>query len=127
MQETIKIKNANKLLIPATLIMAILAYKRHKKIKLSVEGNTETEVCADRDMINTILRNLLSNSIKFSNEDSEIKIHSSVSKGKAVVHVIDQGVGIREERIPSLLSVTSEFGHGSDFCITIPLTNPVKF
>lgn len=133
---------------------------RHKKIKLSVEGDDGIEVFADRDMINTVLRNLVSNSIKFSNEDSEIKIHSSVSQGKAVVHIIDQGVGIRQERIPSLFNfdeatptygtgnekgiglglslckdfieqndgeirVTSEFGQGSDFCITIPLTNPV--
>ncbi|MBX7206204.1 MAG: tetratricopeptide repeat protein [Bacteroidia bacterium] len=156
-------KNAFKLFPVIESNMELLSPQaRHKKIKLIVEGDTGTEVYADRDMINTVLRNLISNSIKFSNEDSEIKIHTSVSGRKAIVHIIDQGVGIRQERIPFLfnfdeatptygtgnekgiglglslckdfieqndgeISVTSVFGQGSDFCITIPLNSPDKF
>lgn len=73
-----------------------------KKIKLSYTG-TSTIVRADNDMLKTIVRNFMSNAIKFSPEDSTIEILvSSDSENFAKISVRDHGVGIAADRIASI-------------------------
>jgi ligand-binding sensor domain-containing protein/signal transduction histidine kinase len=54
-------------------------------------------VHADRQMLDTILRNLISNAIKFSNTGGKVQIIAEINDGFAGVKVIDNGVGIRSE------------------------------
>lgn len=57
---------------------------------------------ADKEMINTILRNLISNGIKFTDKKGKIII-SAEQKDKTVeISVKDNGVGISKERICNL-------------------------
>ena len=48
--------------------------------------------------------NLISNAVKFSEENALIKIRSKVSDGKASISVQDQGIGISEEDQEHLFS-----------------------
>ena len=74
-----------------------------KKIKLTTEYHEEgLKVRADKDMLNTVLRNFLSNAIKFSNEGSSIEIVVSRKDNFAKVGVRDHGVGIAPDRIDSI-------------------------
>ena len=74
-----------------------------KKIKLTTEYHEEgLKVRADKDMLNTVLRNFLSNAIKFSNEGSSIEIVVSRKDNFAKVGVRDHGVGIVPDRIDSI-------------------------
>ena len=74
-----------------------------KKIKLTYEGtNTPLVVRADNDMLKTIVRNFMSNAIKFSPEGGNIEIRMSTQDGFAKVSVHDHGVGIEPERIDSI-------------------------
>ena len=58
----------------------------------------ERTVYADPNLISTIMRNLISNAIKFSNENCFIQI-SITNKGDAVVIAIkDNGVGIEKDK-----------------------------
>lgn len=58
----------------------------------------ETEmVYADKRLLKNILINLLGNAIKFSGENSEIKIVLSVENEFAELIIADQGIGISEE------------------------------
>ena len=59
-------------------------------------------VIADNDMLKTIVRNFLSNAIKFSPENSSIEISLNVEGDFAKVSVRDHGVGIAPERIDSI-------------------------
>jgi len=59
-------------------------------------------VSADNDMMKTVLRNFLSNAIKFSPEDSTIEIKTIVDGDFAKVSVRDHGVGIAANRIGSI-------------------------
>ena len=73
-----------------------------KKIKLSYSGAKLT-VRADNDMLKTIVRNFMSNAIKFSPENSTIEI--TVAKhddDMAVISVRDHGVGIAADRLASI-------------------------
>ena len=73
----------------------------NKKIKLSYTG-TSTIVRADNDMLKTVVRNFLSNAIKFSPESSTIEITVSSDSDFAKVSVRDHGVGIAADRIDSI-------------------------
>ena len=48
-------------------------------------------------MLNTILRNLISNAIKFTNRNGEIKIIAKNTSDYSVISVHDTGVGISKE------------------------------
>ncbi len=68
----------------------------NKNIKLEIELK-EVNVFADIFMLNTIMRNLISNAIKFSNENSKITITTDKSGDYIRIKVADSGVGIKEE------------------------------
>lgn len=67
---------------------------RQKSIVLTKETPTEALVFADKAMIGTVLRNLISNSIKFSHQGGTIVISMDQFPNEIVVSVKDDGVGI---------------------------------
>ena len=64
---------------------------------------------ADRDMISTILRNLISNAIKFSYPGGQIEISAENSKEEIKLIITDHGVGIRPEAIPKLWRIDESY------------------
>ena len=74
-----------------------------KKIKLSYTGKSVI-VHADNDMLKTIVRNFMSNAIKFSPEDSSIEIVVSSDDEFAKISVSDHGVGIAADRLASIFN-----------------------
>ena len=78
-----------------------------KKIVLTNSIENEYNVKADKFMIDTILRNLVSNSIKFTKQGGEITIVSEeLSNEKMLqISVEDTGVGMKEEVISKLFKI----------------------
>ena len=76
-----------------------------KNIRLNCDlGAEKFKVHADADMLNTVIRNFLSNAIKFSNENSTIDITVRRTGDFARISVRDHGVGIDEDRLANLFS-----------------------
>ncbi|MEI6141268.1 MAG: PAS domain-containing sensor histidine kinase, partial [Mariniphaga sp.] len=63
----------------------------------------------DKDMIGTVLRNLISNAIKFSYPGGQIEISAENSKDEIKLIVTDHGVGIRPEAIPKLWRIDESY------------------
>lgn len=81
-----------------------------KKIKIVLDVSTDrVEVRADIDMIKTVIRNLISNAIKFSNEGTNIVVSLTEEDSMAVVSVKDSGCGIDEENQKKLLHTDTHF------------------
>ena len=59
-------------------------------------------VHADNDMIKTIIRNLISNAIKFTPEGKSIEVFCKREGDFARISVRDHGVGIEPERLDSI-------------------------
>ena len=68
-----------------------------KHIKLIRTDHESFFVYVDIEMIKSVLRNLISNAVKFSNPDSEIKVGIKAEDGKVIVSVTDSGKGIKKE------------------------------
>ena len=81
-----------------------------KNIHIAVEiPEDRMEVRADIDMIKTVIRNLISNAIKFSNEGSEVLVSLREEDSMAIVSVKDSGCGIDEENQKKLLHTDTHF------------------
>jgi signal transduction histidine kinase len=77
-----------------------------KSITLESNYEGETTVFADKELMEIILRNLVSNAIKFTNKEGNVRI--SVTKDPENEHLLlisvkDNGVGIPENRVKDLL------------------------
>ena len=81
-------------IIPGVVdIFEMIAATKHIKLDLQMPQEPVI-VTADNDMMKTVLRNFLSNAIKFSSENSSIEIATVVEGDFAKVSVRDHGVGI---------------------------------
>ena len=88
-------------IVLSEIILEIIELKtslaQAKNISLNYHPLNKTEVFADVNMLRTILRNLVSNAIKFTNTGGCINI-SAMSKQKYVeITVSDNGIGINKE------------------------------
>ena len=66
-------------------------------------------VCADKAMISTVLRNLISNAIKFTRPGGEIVISAMEKKDKVTVTITDTGVGIPAAMVEKLFRIDENF------------------
>ncbi|MCD4834779.1 MAG: tetratricopeptide repeat-containing sensor histidine kinase [Bacteroidales bacterium] len=84
-------------------IFGIAAQKKNIKVESSIAK--DATVFADKHVVSTVLRNLISNAIKFTNQGGEIKISSVISNNKIIVSVEDNGKGISEENLEKLFRI----------------------
>jgi two-component system sensor histidine kinase/response regulator len=74
-----------------------------KKITLKLEAPKEPLIVrADNDMLKTVVRNFMSNAIKFSPEESSIEIKMLREGDFAKISVCDHGVGIAADRVGTI-------------------------
>ncbi len=59
---------------------------------------------ADQNMIQTIVRNLLNNAVKFTPENGTIEVHLETRGEKQLISIRDSGIGIPEEQQKKLFS-----------------------
>jgi signal transduction histidine kinase len=71
---------------------------------LSIDG---IMVFADRNMLETIIRNLISNAIKFTNPGGRIDINAVQNADYVEVSIADNGVGMSEETCKKLFLVST--------------------
>ncbi|MEJ7780647.1 MAG: PAS domain-containing protein [Daejeonella sp.] len=70
--------------------------------KISFISFKTLRVFADRDKIEHVISNLLSNSVKYSREGSTIEIKCEIRDNLALVSVKDEGIGISKSDLPKL-------------------------
>jgi signal transduction histidine kinase len=82
----------------------------NKQIDIKLEIKEPVIVYADPDMVQTILRNILSNAIKFTHRDGMVVIKSALTEKKtAVVSITDNGVGIDKSKLDKIFDITNTY------------------
>ncbi len=93
-----------------------------KEIQIQNKLANDLEVTVDVNMLTTIIRNLISNAIKFTNQGGYIYIESNEveNDGKSFIQICitDTGVGMNEEILKKLFKLTSS--------VSLPGTNNEK-
>jgi signal transduction histidine kinase len=126
---------------------------RAKNIQLSVDAFEDTAyVNADRRAVRTILDNLLSNALRYTPAEGEIRLEATELKDRVQFFVRDSGRGIEADRLATIfgrfsaashegtglglalvrrlveslggqVSVESRVGHGTTFSFTLPIAS----
>jgi signal transduction histidine kinase len=81
----------------------LICVSKNISIKTTINGNDK--IYADYNMIQTILRNLLTNAIKFSYADSYIELTFDSDQTDTIITVSDNGVGMNAETIECLFKI----------------------
>lgn len=90
------------------IVDILLAFEEQitvKQLKVTVDIEEQEEVMVNKDHLVIILRNFISNAIKFSYVTGEIGIFSSQDKRFTYVHIKDQGIGIQPSTSALLFNV----------------------
>jgi len=75
---------------------------KNKKIEINKQINKDVLFKSDKNVIETTIRNLISNALKFSNENGKIDIQFSQNNKKIIIDIIDYGKGIEENILEKL-------------------------
>jgi len=78
-----------------------------KNIALINDNSESVFVMADELMLKAILRNLLANAIKFTNESGTVRISTKTTENKVIVSVTDNGIGMSAEEIKRLFDISA--------------------
>ena len=98
-------------------INLIIETAKNKNIELVKEPNYSGYVYADQIMITTVLRNLISNAIKFTSKKGKITVHTDLKviekEGETIefaeISIIDTGIGISDEMIDRILKSSDTY------------------
>jgi signal transduction histidine kinase len=92
--------NVSRLFSEEILVLKEIAISKNITLKSSIPDNLT--IMADENMIKTILRNLISNAIKFTNKNGSVITGASVTDNNVEISVCDNGIGMTKETIAKL-------------------------
>jgi signal transduction histidine kinase len=86
-----------------------------KNIKIVLQVPDALYITTDKNMLRTILRNLITNAIKYTNKNGRITIKARDMKNHLEISVSDNGIGMTEEIISKLFRIDSNLStRGTD-------------
>ena len=96
---------------------------QQKNIKITQVQNQEIIVNTDKELIERVFVNILSNSLKYTKQNGEIKFYTETSENNAVKIVIeDNGIGISEKDIETIFKKYGQSGKKLSYSTGLGLT-----
>lgn len=80
-----------------------------KQIALKHSTQEAIPVCADYNMLNTVIRNLVSNAIKFTEPGGMVELSAISEQREVIISVADNGIGIPPEKTHKLFQIDEKF------------------
>jgi signal transduction histidine kinase len=99
-REILEIRNLIDLIVN---LVEVQAYK--KAITINTQKVTNDNVFADENMLTSVIRNLITNAIKFSPKNKSIIVSSDIIGDMLCVTIKDEGIGINAEQLSQLFNI----------------------
>ncbi len=81
----------------------------NKQIDIRIEQTDQVFVLADPDMLQIIVRNILSNAIKYTHRGGLVIVRSAVREtGSVLISIIDNGVGIEKSALDTIFEIANK-------------------
>jgi signal transduction histidine kinase len=78
------------------------AQAEQKNIDIHLQGPQDISIYADKNMLNVIIRNLVSNALKFTPDGGNVTLSAQERENKIYIKIEDTGIGIPEDTLPNL-------------------------
>jgi len=88
------------------IILLLKASAEQKSIVIATKLSPGIQINADKAMISTVIRNLITNAIKFTMPGGKITIATELINNELHIITTDTGVGISKERIHKLFKIS---------------------
>lgn len=80
---------------------------KQKALTFFIDIPESAKVYADKEMFKLVMRNILSNAIKFSNPGGKIMVNYKLVNDEALVEIVDEGKGMSRELLTRIFSMNS--------------------
>jgi signal transduction histidine kinase/predicted negative regulator of RcsB-dependent stress response len=111
--QTGKIKITPQVILIKEIVIDILGILElqaaNKRIRIDVDIDPTLSLKTDYDTISTVIRNLTSNAIKYTEIDGVVIIKGYQQNGNTIISITDNGVGISSENINRLFKLEDSF------------------
>ncbi len=107
-------------IIPENISMQLIVEKchnllihnlSHKQIQFINKVAAEAIVCADEEMITVVIRNLISNAVKFTQRGGTITVFTRETGESVLFGIKDTGIGIPAEKINCMFKASTSYTH----------------
>lgn len=102
------------ILLDETITAMQMVSPSHQIIRKGVTGNLP--IRADRQRIEQVLFNIISNAIKYSPGEKEVHVYSELTEKELIIHIKDFGKGVPEEEQTNIFE---RFYRGKDLSVHI--------
>jgi signal transduction histidine kinase len=87
----------------------LLGSVQNKQIKLVNDVPADALAFADSNTVNLVIRNLMTNAIKFTNDGGTVSIGAKENSGDWVITIKDNGIGINSDVLKILFDKTAPY------------------
>jgi signal transduction histidine kinase len=82
---------------------------RKKGIEIGIAISDDLEVTADKHMFDTVIRNLVSNALKFTPAGGKVNLTSDLTRNNFIeIKISDSGIGMNQELISKLFQINEK-------------------
>lgn len=111
---TLNLLDVNLLSVLSSTLEMEKLYAAKKEIALSYTVPSSLTVVADVDMLQLVIRNLISNAVKFTPKGGLIKVEAQVQQGECILAISDNGNGIPPDKQDAIFSIKTAPSFGTD-------------
>ncbi len=79
-----------------------------KQVEMIYNNGEEVFAYADPNLVSVVIKNLISNSIKYSNKNSKVVVNIENINNKATVNITDKGIGIDKATLNNIFSIHND-------------------
>ncbi|WP_405294017.1 ATP-binding protein [Algibacter sp. Ld11] len=92
-----------------TTVELLKTSAEQKQININLNTPANIIIYADKEMIETVLRNIISNALKFTPKNGVITIHAEEKNTEHIISITDNGVGIPQDNLEKLFKIDRSY------------------